>query len=515
MKPMYRKFFVPLVALCFPAAVLAGPSGTLVIAENLSPENLDPANSQNSTVDQLMLGLYDTLVQFTAGETTVSPRLATDWSASADGLAHTFNLRKGVTFHDGSALTADDVCFTFDRNQAAGANALTDAGPYASCNIVGDHTVQLNLSAPFGPFVSALGRVYIVNKDLVEPHMGDNHARSWLSVNEAGSGPYVLKTYKPDDTISMTAYADYWGGWDGNHVAEVVFRVVPEASTQAALLKAGEVHIAPDLTIDDKIAFQGKDGYITDIGAAATPLYFMINVQAGGPLSDRLFRKAIIMAVDIKALCDAVLQGFCAVPEGPMPSNWPGHVGGIYPAFDLDGAKKIIDDNGWAGTEVNLTFLPEEEIQQRASEMWQANLAKIGVKLNATGDTWPALYAAAQSLDSAPDVGGSSAFPPFPDPHGILYGLLHSSKMGINGGTNFSQYSNPEVDDRLDRAASSADQAERMKLYGEVQEIVGNDYIHVLVAQPASVVTLSDKVVGYKYNVAHHQTFNFMDIGLK
>ena len=66
MKPMYRKFFVPLVALCFPAAVLGGPSGTLVIAENLSPENLDPANSQNSTVDQLMLGLYDTLVQFTA-----------------------------------------------------------------------------------------------------------------------------------------------------------------------------------------------------------------------------------------------------------------------------------------------------------------------------------------------------------------------------------------------------------------------------------------------------------------
>jgi len=239
------------VALFLPAAALAGPSGTLIIAENLSPENLDPANSQNSTVDQLMLGMYDTLVQFSAGETTVSPRLATDWSASADGLAHTFNLRKGVTFHDGSALTADDVCFTFDRNQAAGANALNDAGPYDSCNIVDDHTVQLNLSAPFGPFVSALGRLYIVNKDLVEPHMGDNHARSWLSVNEAGSGPYVLKTYKPDDTISMTAYADYWGGWDGNHVAEVVFRVVPEASTQAALLKAGEVHIAPDLTIDN------------------------------------------------------------------------------------------------------------------------------------------------------------------------------------------------------------------------------------------------------------------------
>jgi len=515
MKPHLRKFLVPLVALLLPTAAIAGPSGTLVIAENLTPENLDPANSQNSTVDQLMLGMYDTLVQFSAGETTVSPRLSTDWSASADGLAYTFNLRKGVTFHDGSALTADDVCFTFDRNQAAGANALTDAGPYASCNIVDDHTVQLNLSAPFGPFVAALGRVYIVNKDLVEPHMGDNHARSWLSVNEAGSGPYVLKTYKPDDITSMTAYADYWGGWDGNHVAEVVFRVVYEPSTQLALLKAGEVHIAPDITMDDKVALQGKAGYITDVGAAATPLYFMINVQSEGPISNRLFRKALIMAVDNKILCEVVLQGFCAVPEGPMPSNWPGHVGGIYPDFDLDGAKKIIDDNGWAGTEVTLTFLPEETIQQRGAEQWVSNLAKIGVTLKATGSTWPAMAATTRSLDLAPNITGTSSFPPFPDPHGILYGNFHTSKMGINGGTNFHQYSNPEVDDRLDRAASSADQAERMKLYKEVQEITGNDYLHVLVAQPASVVTLSDKVVGYKYNVAHHQTFNFMDIGLK
>jgi peptide/nickel transport system substrate-binding protein len=515
MKPKYRKLFVPLVALFLPGAALAAPSGTLIIAENLTPENLDPANAQNSTVNQLMLGMYDTLVQFTAGETTVSPRLATDWSASADGLAYTFNLRKGVTFHDGSALTADDVCFTFDRNVAAGANSIQDAGPYASCDIVDDHTVQLNLSAPYGPFISAMGRVYIVNKDLVEPHMGDNNARTWLAVNEAGSGPYALKTYKPDDITSMTAYSDYWGGWDGNHVAEVVFRVVYEPSTQAALLKAGEVHIAPDLTMDDKIALQGKDGYITDIGAAATPLYFMINVQAGGPISNRLFRKALIMAVDNKILCDIVLQGFCAYPEGSMPSDWPGHVSGLYPDFDLDGAKKIIDDNGWAGTEVALTFLPEENIQTRAAEQWQANLAKIGVTLVATESTWPAMAATTRSLDTAPDVAGSSSFPPFPDPHGILFGNFHTKMMGINGGTNFHQYSNPEVDDRLDRAAASADQAERMKLYGEVQEITMNDYVHVLVAQPASVVTMSDKVVGYKYNVAHHQTFNVMDIGLK
>ncbi|MDP7281661.1 MAG: ABC transporter substrate-binding protein, partial [Candidatus Poribacteria bacterium] len=150
MKLCYRKLFVPLIALFLPAAVLASPSGTLIIAENLSPENLDPANSQNSTVDQLMLGMYDTLVQFSAGETTVSPRLASDWSASADGLTHTFNLRKGVTFHDGSALTADDVVWSMNRHIAEGSPSSIGAffTLVKEWKAVDKHTVKLTLSSP-------------------------------------------------------------------------------------------------------------------------------------------------------------------------------------------------------------------------------------------------------------------------------------------------------------------------------------------------------------------------------
>jgi len=515
MKPMYRKFFVPLLALFLPAAVLAGPSGTLVIAENETPQNLDPANAQNSTVDQLLLGVYDTLVQFTAGETSVSPRIATDWSVSNDGMAYTFNLRKDVTFHDGSALTADDVCFTYDRLNAAGANALNDAVNHESCQIVDDYTVTLHLSAPFGPFVSALSRVYIVNKDLVEPHMGDNNARTWLSVNEAGSGPYTVTTYKPTEEVVLTAYEPYWGGWDGNHVAEVVFRYIFEPSTQMALLKSGEVHIAPDITVDDKVALQGKSGYIVDVGAAATPLYYMMNTRKEGPLSNKTFRKALVMAFDTKLHLDTVLQGFGVVPDGPLPSNWPGHVSGTMASFDLDGAKKIIDENGWAGTEVTLSFLPADESQVRSAEQWQSNLRKIGVTLNTVGTTWPAMAATTRNLDETCDICANYSFPPFPDPHAILNGIFHSSKTGLNGGSNWHQYENPEVDKRLDKAASSSDQAERAELYGQIQKIMGPEHVHLVVTNGGSVVALSDKVEGYVYNVAHHQTFNYTDIGLK
>lgn len=100
-----------LASVVFPGTVLAEAAGVLVIAENETPENLDPANATNSTVDQLLVGVYDALVQFTAGDTAVTPRIAASWEISEDGLAYTFTLRDDVTFHDGSPLTAADVKF--------------------------------------------------------------------------------------------------------------------------------------------------------------------------------------------------------------------------------------------------------------------------------------------------------------------------------------------------------------------------------------------------------------------
>ena len=226
------------VALGFiaPNSALANPNGTLIIAENETPENLDPANATNSTVNQLLVGVYDALVQFEAGETTVSPQLATEWTASPDGLTYTFTLRDGVTFHDGTPLTADDVVFTLDRLKATSGAVMNDMGPYASASAIDARTVSLTLDEPFGPFISALSRIYIVSKAQVEPHMGDDNARGWLAVNAAGSGPYSVTTYRPTELVTLAAYENYWGGWDGDHVAEVVFRYIAEPSTQLALL---------------------------------------------------------------------------------------------------------------------------------------------------------------------------------------------------------------------------------------------------------------------------------------
>ncbi|RUT32476.1 ABC transporter substrate-binding protein [Arsenicitalea aurantiaca] len=503
-----------LAGVLLPGAAFAQPSGVLVIAENETPENLDPANATNSTVNQLLIGAYDTLVQFTAGETQVSPRIATAWEISEDGLAYTFTLREDVTFHDGTPLTAEDVKFTLDRLQAASANVLNDMGPFAGAEVVDEKTVVLRLSEPFGPFISALSRIYIVNKALVEPHMGEDNARQFLAVNGAGSGPYQITGYSPTEAVTLRAFPDYWGGWDGSHVEEVVFRYVSEPSTQLSLLQRGEVHIAPDLTVEDKLALMDTPGFKVDIGAAATPLFFAFNTAGEGPTSDPEFRRMLAMTFDRELHLEQVLMGFGNLPDGPLPVGWLGHEPGTEAEFDLEAARALVDENGWAGTNLLVRYLPAIQEEQRAVEQLQSNLSQIGINLQAEGMTWPAQAATVTSIETTSDINMLYNFPSFPDPHAVLNTTFNSALSGANGGYNWSQYSNPEVDELLNAAATSSDPEERAELYRQVQRLVGEDHVVITVSNPGSVVAMAENVSGYVYNAAHHQTFNYMDISL-
>jgi len=506
---------VAIASLMVAVPAMAAPTGTLVIADSETPENLDPANATNSTVDELLIGDYDTLVQFTAGETTVSPRLAKSWEVSADGLTYTFHLRDDVLFHDGTKFTADDVKFTFDRLVAAKGNVLNDTGPYDSAEVVDPTTVKLHLKSSFGPFLSAMSRIYIVNKKLVEPHMSEDNARTWLAVNEAGSGPYIVTSYKPTEAVDLKAFDKYWGGWSGKHVAEVVFRYITEPSTALSLLKSGEVQMAPKINAEDKVALQKDPAYTIDVGKAATPMFFDFNTQSKGLTGNKLFRQMLSMTFDRQLHLDQVLLGFGSIPDGPLPADWPGHVGGTESKFDLDAAKKLVDDNGWKGTTLTVRYLPAIAEEQQAVEQLQSNLAQIGITLKAEGMTFPAQAATLQKLETTSDINVIYSFPTFPDPHAILNTDYNSAFDGFKGGYNWANYANPAVDTLLNDAASSSDQAKRVDLYQQAQKLIGADYPAITASLPGFVVAMSSKVVGYKYNVAHHQTYNYMDIGLK
>ena len=198
-------------------------SGTLSIGDTVAPPTLDPSQSASSNVDEIDRAVYDALVQFTNGPNpTLKPDLATSWTVSSNGLTYTFNLRSGVTFHNGAKVTAQDVKYSLDRIKSIGTGIYTELSAYASSKVIAPTKIVITLK-PEPEFPRRPFRVYILNSALVQAHAGTNQCQTWLATHEAGSGPYELTQFVANESDSVADFKKYWGGWSGKHVADVVW----------------------------------------------------------------------------------------------------------------------------------------------------------------------------------------------------------------------------------------------------------------------------------------------------
>ena len=227
-----------------PAA--AAPSGQLTWAVHISlaPTWFDPAETPSLITPFMVLyAMHDALVKFTPGAPQ-GKSLAEAWSVSKDGLVYEFVLRKGVKFHDGEVMTADDVKFSFERYRGAAAKLLKER--VASVEVVDPHKVRFRLKKPWLDFMTffatpATGAAWIVPKKYVEK-VGDEGFKK----APVGAGPYKFVSFKPGVELVLEAHEGYWRKPPA--VKTLVFRVIPDESTRLAALKRGEVDIAYSIT---------------------------------------------------------------------------------------------------------------------------------------------------------------------------------------------------------------------------------------------------------------------------
>ena len=187
---------------------------------------LDPATHNGNASAIAYCNLYDTLVFPTFDG--VEPNLAETWEASDDGLSYTFHLKKGVKFHDGSELTASDVVFTAKRLMTIGQGfAYLYTTTIKDVVADDDYTVRFELNKTYGPFVSTLVRMYIVNEDLVMANLASgsygefgDYGTAWLLTNDAGSGPYKYKELVQNDYFLAERFADWHKGWKNENAPE-------------------------------------------------------------------------------------------------------------------------------------------------------------------------------------------------------------------------------------------------------------------------------------------------------
>ena len=348
-------------------AQVVAPAGQIIFANTvtLAPTWFDPAETPGVITPFLMLyALHDALVKPMPGNAW-APSLAESWTASKDGLTYEFVLRKGVKFHNGDALSAEDVKFSFERYKGGGATTLK--ARVAAVEIVDPQRIRFRLKQPWPDFMTFYGTpatsaAWIVPKKYVE-RVGDDGFKK----APVGAGPYRFVSFNPGIELVVEAYDGFWRKTPA--VKRLVFKSVPDESTRLVMLKRGETDIAYGLRGPDAEEVRRTLGLTLKpiLPTVGQWLVFTEQWDPKSPWADRRVRLAANLAIDRKGFSDAEYLGY----GRPAPSIIPRDFEFYWPAppypHDPARAKRLLAEAGYPkgfdAVEVatDIVFAPEAE----------------------------------------------------------------------------------------------------------------------------------------------------------
>jgi len=432
-------------------------------------------------------------------------------------LSYTFTLRDDVVFHDGTPLTAADVVYTFERLLALKRGSYRNIAAVTGTEAPDPQTVVLTLERPFPALIQALTRVYVVNSALVQANEQDgDYGETWLNDHDAGSGPYQLVSFEPEQQFTIERFPDYWKGWDGAHVDRAIFRVIKEESARRLALENAEVDWALVGSVETFNALQDNPDLQLFSDPTLNQLYFAFN-QESEYLQDPKVREALSLVYDYQGHVEQARGGQAEVARGPLPSAIPFFDEEIPPSeMNLERARAALAESGYPGGGFSLEMIyqgtsPEETT---AVQIMQAGAAELNIEVRPVAMEWPAKVDAYSSPETALPMATIWIFPSYPDPEQFFYPLLHSANIG-NGGVNFSHYSTPETDELIARASSELDEERRAALYRELQQwwVANRPYMDIVVGYALSAARTWLR--GYQWSPTHAFTQNVYAMSLE
>lgn len=483
---------------------------TLVITRAGDPTSLDPAVSvATGSGLETLSAFYERLVNVEP-DGTIVPALAESWEISEDGLAYTFHLREGVLFHDGSPFTAEEVRYTWQRIVGLNDQAAQYWPNVSDVEVVDDTTAVIRLNKLDPTFLSVLGGqrgVYMgPSKACVEANeaAAGDWAVDYFVDHECGTGAYELESWNHDETITFTAFEDYWQGWDGAHVTKVVQQIVSEPSTVQMLLTQGDVDLAAD-NLPMQVLQQLKDqsGVVVDVADSTTIDQMVFNLYEG-PTTDPRVREAISLLFDYDAAIQQAYAGQAERIATGLPSTvWPEVTEGLVPMErDVERAKELLAEAGYPdGFELEFAYADINQWSSLALIL-EASLGEGGIKVTPVPSTWPVLF---EKLgNSSYGMAGYQMWAAYPDPNDILMWWNTDQKNFINPG-----WGDAASDALITQATETLDVEVRADLYRQVVERLEADMPAVWVDQPMQQTALRDYVSGFVYNPYYNGLLDF------
>lgn len=478
-----------------PAAVAETPANQLVIATSLAQVlSLDPHQATEAKANEIMANLYDRLVS-TDGSGKISPQLAEKWEIDDKGI--TFHLRK-AEFASGNPVTSADVVYSITRllklDQAAAAN-LKRVG-YNGGNVEklvtapDEKTVRIDLSGEVTSELLLYRLAMVIasvvdSKELKSHVVNDDWGNAWLRTNSAGSGPFTLNKWTPNEIVILDANKNYVAGQP--KMRRVVVRHVPESQVERLMLERGDIDIASALTATDLATFTGKQGF--EIQRVPTGGFYVLSMNAGKePLSNPKVREAIAYGIDYKGMEKAIMGPYGRARTVPVPENFEFAIPSPDWKLDVAKAKALLAEAGYKdGFTLNLKTIAQTPRIDLATAI-QASLGQIGVKINIMQGNGADIIAAHRARDFDLLIPQTGAY--MPNVLGAMeqFSSNPDNSLKANNAGNFvwrSGWDIPELTAITAKAALEPDAKKRGALYVQMQEM--------FVAQKPAVLPLFER----------------------
>lgn len=461
--------------------LLAGPAlaQDLIIGRSSEQSSIDPQFSRTGNNQQTSEMIFGRLAQFDSNF-QMSPGLAESWK-NVDPTTWDITLRQGVTFHDGSPLTVEDVIWSLERADEvpnSPAPYTDQVAAIAKLDKVDDRTIRVTTKTPAPTLMEDVGRVFIVKKSAVEGHSSEDFMNPAVAV---GTGPYKFVSWTPGEALRLAAYDGYWG--DKPEFKDVEVRFISNAAARVAALLSGSVQVIDAVPPSDVPRLEKTDGVHVVSAPSGRVIYLALSQRSDeapagvtdvngkplgkNPFKDARVRKAISLMIDRQLVIDRIMGG-SGIPAGQLaPEGLGGHVAALAAdKADPAQAKALLAEAGYPDgfgitiASSNDRFPGDADLAQALGQM----LTRGGLKVNKV-EVFP--YNVYSKAASAGDYGafvfslGAST----PTSAPLLQSLLQTyDKEAGKGAFNRMRFSDPAFDSQLDAATQEFDEAKRAQL---------------------------------------------------
>jgi peptide/nickel transport system substrate-binding protein len=487
--------------------------GALVLGIEADPDIIDPHVGTGWVTWRVDYQIYEGLVKEDLtvkptgpGPAPIAPSLATSWEMSPDGTTYTFKLRRGVKFHDGTDFDANAVLYNFERIWKKDAPHFYERGAafagllmrkVKDIRVVDSHTVAITLVHPWADFIRQIAQFSPVRATFISPTALKKWGNQDIAEHPVGTGPFEFVERVRGQKIVLKRTENYWG--NTAHLDRVIFRPLPEAAARVTALQTGEVHMinVPPL---DSVEPLKSQGYNLQLSWPPHVWYYSLNTNQGHPTSDARVRRAIAMAINKEAIASQLLKGTASAAYQMFAPSSPAFDPSfkMYP-YDPAGAKKLLAEAGFAnGFEAKWMTSVSGSGQiapVQITEMIQADLAKVGVKMNMETYEWIAyIYKqrgglAANKADASQMSWGMTT--------NTWLNFWTNSRLMYGGRGPVGDYKNPGYDDLVEQAERQTDQKEMVRLYRRAHEMLMKDAAYLPIIHDRAPIVLGPKVKGF------------------